>query len=98
MTSKAPADLVNEEISRVDQELKALQRELADTLHLNDDLAKNIEEKVIKFFVLLKVDSVEVFNHISFRCWTLMHGMAGSRASSERGAIAISSGEESSRY
>ena len=46
MAQKLSAETYQEEIAKADQELKELQKELVDTLQINDDLAKNIEEKV----------------------------------------------------
>jgi hypothetical protein len=51
MSSKALSqEQYNEEFTRLDQELKLAQKELGDTLTINDDFQKNIEQKV-GFFV-----------------------------------------------
>jgi hypothetical protein len=39
-----------EELAKVDQELKLLQKELEDTLQLNDNFQKNIQQKVSRFW------------------------------------------------
>ncbi len=46
MTSRATAlEQFTEEFNRVDQELKLLQKDLEDTLQLNDNFQKSIEQK-----------------------------------------------------
>jgi 1-acyl-sn-glycerol-3-phosphate acyltransferase len=40
-----------EELAKVDQELKLLQKELEDTLQLNDNFQKNIQQKVSRLWL-----------------------------------------------
>jgi hypothetical protein len=45
MTSKQNAEQFNEEFNRADSELKTLQHELEDTLKINDNFTKGLEQK-----------------------------------------------------